>query len=85
MKFFLIIFFSKEDLKPTQVIHLTKKGEEHLVDLEFVLFQDVHCLTIFVESNYSAETTKIVDLKLIGEGLLTVKNLDNLKDEHDHN
>ena len=56
-----------------------------MIPLQFVHFQDVDCLSIFVEENYGDEDiTRINSLSFQGESLTTVKNVDDLKCEHDH-
>lgn len=60
-------FNEAEDSKPTQKIKLTPSsfGPAELVTLDFVIFQKVHCLSLFIEDNQEDEEQTILDHLLI--------------------
>jgi len=71
-------FESTSDVKPTQVIQLQKKEGDQSFDLQFVKFQDVLSLTLFVEENYGNDISVLQNVSFQGESLLTVSNIDKL-------
>lgn len=70
-------FDDVEDLPPTQT--LTFRGQSATLPLQFVKFQSVNTLAIFIEDNQSdGEVTKVSHLSLIGTPLHTT-NMNDLK------
>ena len=66
-----------EDLVPTQT--LTFSGASGTVPLQYVKFQNVSSLTVFLEDNQGdEEVTQISQLQLIGMPLATT-NMNDLK------
>jgi len=72
-----ISFDDVEDLKPTQT--LTFKGAEMTLPLQFVKFQNVTQLTVFIKDNQGdVDATCLSALELIGEPIATT-NMNDLK------
>jgi len=71
---------AEDNIKPTQVLELTQDDlkEDGMTDLNYVKFQYVDHITIFVEENNGGETSSLSGLHLFGK---TIHNFDmnNLK------
>ena len=66
-----------EDFPPTQTVEL--KGAVAIIPLQFVKFQSVSSLTVFIENNQEdAEATSITRFECIGMPVHTT-NMNNLK------
>jgi len=68
-----------DEVDPTQTLELTAedlKETAEPIQLKYVRFQRVKCLTIFIEDNQGGEVTALGGLKLFGRSVATTNMSD---------
>mmetsp|Transcript_45512 Transcript_45512/g.142550 ORF Transcript_45512/g.142550 Transcript_45512/m.142550 type:complete len:177 (-) Transcript_45512:121-651(-) len=71
-------FEDAEDLEPAQSIELTPEDlmPDSVTALNFVKFQNVTCVSLWIKANYGADTTQVSSLKFYGIPINATRQID---------